>query len=141
MLEITSTSSSSRIVTFEEGEDMVFQLKGQIPDGLNQDNVNIKLFQNGVRLHNLMNYTKSSRGRISGFYIVNNASAYDQGIYEAELSWKYSERCNNYRNQIINFIYTNGYYYYYNTDELYEMIIAKSHIRAEYYGECLMLQH
>ena len=116
---------------------MVFQLKGQIPDGLNQDNVNIKLFQNGVRLHNLMNYTKSSRGRISGFYIVNNASAYDQGIYEAVLSWKYSERCNNYHNQIINFGYTNGYYYYYNTDELFEMIIAKSHTRAEYYGECL----
>ena len=83
-------------------------------------------------------YTKSSRSRISGFYIVNNASAYDQGIYEAVLSWKYSEKCNNYHNQILNFGYTNGYYYYYNIDELFEMVIAKSDIRAEYYGECLI---
>jgi len=134
MLKLMELSTASRFPTYTGGANLRFYYEGQIPQSLNDEEVSIKMYHNGVLLQDVTNYTKSPNGTISGFIVVNNATIHDDGIYEAELVWDYSNRCYHYQTQLLHLLYRNQYYYYYGgTYE--ELVVAKSHLKVSYVGK------
>lgn len=95
LVQIKAQSSPTKILKYTNGDTLVFQFDGEVPECLDRNDVDIQLYYNGNRVFYTV-YSKSADGKISGAYTVNNATLSDHGIYEVELKWKYIEECLSY---------------------------------------------
>ena len=155
-LHIIALSARSRVLKFTNGDNLTFLFDARVPDCLDSNDVDIKLYYNGVRVNNLLNYTKSFQGEIFGAFVVHNATSSSQGIYEVELRWNFERKCPDYYTyfQQRNFqgytyvtnppIYKDSSYVssigsyqdsisYINTAQ--EITLSKSYIEAVYYSK------
>lgn len=132
-----STSTNSKVLLFTDGDNITLHVDAQAPDCFESRDVDIKLYFNGVEVPELINYSKSVHGSISGDYKICNATLHSQGIYEAVLVWKYKYKCPDYYKQLR---FNNDYNNYYNYFELEDITLRKSYMDVTYYGNVSHLE-
>ena len=95
-VHIIALSARSTVLKFTNGDNLTFLFDARVPDCLDLNDVDTKLYYNGVRVNSMFNYTKSFQGEIFGAFVVHNATSSNQGIYEVELRWNFERKCPDY---------------------------------------------